>query len=129
MEFRDFGHATIAPICNWIFETLLVDGKFKGLSNEGMLSSTAIAVEFAQNCPKLSNFVKICLKTISLRNFEIPPKMEILIFFQKNTLNVEDTPKACAHYLDFQYNNVLYAFFIVQKRHLYVNFNIPHCGK
>jgi hypothetical protein len=58
-----------------------------------MLSSTAIAVEFAQNCPKLSNFVKICPKTISLRNFEIPPKIEILIIFQKNTLNVEDTPK------------------------------------
>jgi hypothetical protein len=34
MEFRDFGHATTIPICNWIFETFLVDEKFKGLSNK-----------------------------------------------------------------------------------------------
>jgi hypothetical protein len=38
MEFRDFGHATTIPICNWIFETFLVDGKFKGLSNTMMLA-------------------------------------------------------------------------------------------
>jgi hypothetical protein len=83
MEFRDFGHTTIIPICNWIFETFLVDGKFKGLSNkppharfwhflqklwcflfflsnEVMLSTIAIAAESAQNCLKLPNFVKIC---------------------------------------------------------------------
>jgi hypothetical protein len=28
-------------------------------------------------------------------------------------------------YLDFQYNNLLYVFFIVKKRPLYVNFSIP----
>jgi hypothetical protein len=28
------------------------------LSNEGMMSTTAIADEFAQNCTKLPNFVK-----------------------------------------------------------------------
>jgi hypothetical protein len=33
-----------------------------------------------QNYPKLPNFVKTCPKTISLRNFEIPPKIEILFF-------------------------------------------------
>jgi hypothetical protein len=83
MEFRDFGHTTTIPICNWVFETFLVDGKFKGLSNkpsyarfghfcksydifffclsnEGMLSTIAIATESAQNYPKLPNFVKIC---------------------------------------------------------------------
>jgi hypothetical protein len=88
------------------FETFLVDGKFKGLStkplyvrfwhflqklwcflfflsNEGMLSAIAIAAEYAQNYPKLPNFVKICPNTISLRNFEIPPKIEILIFVKK----------------------------------------------
>jgi hypothetical protein len=31
-------------------------------------------------CPK---FAKIYPKTISLRNFEMPPKIEILVFFQK----------------------------------------------
>jgi hypothetical protein len=49
------------------------------LSNEGMLPATAIAIEFAQNNPKQPNFVKICPKIINLRNFEIPPKIEILI--------------------------------------------------
>jgi hypothetical protein len=36
-----------------------------------------------QNCPKLPKFVKIFLKTISLGNFETPPKIEILMFFKK----------------------------------------------
>jgi hypothetical protein len=85
------------------FETFLVDGKFKKafqqvtiarfwhflqrlwhflffLSNEGMLSAIAIAAESA---PKLPNFVKIYPKTISLRNFEIQPKIEILIKINK----------------------------------------------
>jgi hypothetical protein len=52
-------------------------------SNEGMLSAIAIAIESDQTCPKLPNFVKICPKTISLRNFEIPPEIEIIIFFKK----------------------------------------------
>jgi hypothetical protein len=30
---------------------------------------------------KLPKIAKICPKTISLRNFEIPPKIEILVFF------------------------------------------------
>jgi hypothetical protein len=33
--------------------------------------------------------------------------------------------KVYAYSLDFQYNNFLYIFFIVKKRPLYVNFNIP----
>jgi hypothetical protein len=60
----------------------------------GILSATVIAIESTQNSLKLPNFVKICPKTISLRNFEIPPKIEILIFFQKNKiLYVDDAPK------------------------------------
>jgi hypothetical protein len=37
--------------------------------------------------------VKICPKTISLRNFEIPPKIEIENFFNKKILYIEDAPK------------------------------------
>jgi hypothetical protein len=37
-------------------------------------SATVNATEFAQNYPK---FAKICPKTISLRTFEMPPKIEI----------------------------------------------------
>jgi hypothetical protein len=80
-----------------------VDGKFKGLSNkplhvrfghflhelwhficfpfnEGMLLAIAIAAESTQNY----QFYRICPKTISLGNFEIPPKIEILMLFKKN---------------------------------------------
>jgi hypothetical protein len=85
------------------------------LLNEGMLSPTATVVEFAQNYPKLPNFVKICPKTISLRNFEIPPKLEILILFKKKNLVCRGRTKACAHHLDFQYNNFLYALLYCQK--------------
>jgi hypothetical protein len=31
--------------------------------------------------------------------------------------------------LAFQYNNFSYAFFVVKKLPLYVNFSIPPCGK
>jgi hypothetical protein len=78
VEFWDFGQATTIPICNWIFLKLFwwmgnskgfltshymqdsdtfcisYDVFFFPLSNEGMLSATAIAAEFAQNCQILS---------------------------------------------------------------------------
>jgi hypothetical protein len=37
--------------------------------------------------------------------------------------------RVSVHYLDFQYNNFLYVFFIVKNWPLYVNFSIPPCGK
>jgi hypothetical protein len=54
---------------------------FKDFScSSGMLSTTANGAKFAQICPKLPKFAQICPKTISLRNLEIPPKIEILVF-------------------------------------------------
>jgi hypothetical protein len=94
-----------------------------------MLSTTSIVAEFAQNCPKLPTFVKIYPKIISWRNFEIPPKIEIFIFFKKKNPTSRRRTKACSHCLDFQYSNFLYAFLIVKKWPLYVNFSIPPCGK
>jgi hypothetical protein len=41
-----------------------------------------------QNCLKLPKTTKICPKTISSRNFEIPPKIEILIFFKNKSFYV-----------------------------------------
>jgi hypothetical protein len=35
-------------------------------------------------CPKLLEFAKICPETTRLRNFEIPPKFEIFMFFIEN---------------------------------------------
>jgi hypothetical protein len=68
-----------------------------------MLLATVYATKFAQNCPKLPNFAKICPKIISLRNFEILAKIEILIFFKKVTSKHRGGTKACAHHLDIQY--------------------------
>jgi hypothetical protein len=66
-----------------------------------MLSTIAIAAEIAHNCPSLPNFVKLCLKTISFRNFEIPLKIEILNFFGKKILVGRRCSKAYAYRLDF----------------------------
>jgi hypothetical protein len=56
-------------------------------------------------------------------------KYQILMFFKTKNLTCYRCSKACAHHLDFQYNNFLYPFSIVKKRPLYVNSNIPPCGK
>jgi hypothetical protein len=84
-------------------------------------------------CPKLpktAQIVKICPKTISSRNFEIPPKIEILVFYlKKNTSMCRRGTKAWVHHLDFQSKNFPYSFFNVIKRPLYVNLNILLCAK
>jgi hypothetical protein len=46
-----------------------------------MLSDTANAAKSAQNCPKLP-------KSAKRRNFEIPPKIEILVFFKNKKFYV-----------------------------------------
>jgi hypothetical protein len=56
--------------------------------------------KFAQNWVNLPNYAKICPKTNSLRNFKIPPKIEILMFFKKITFVLRSI-KAYAYYLDF----------------------------
>jgi hypothetical protein len=43
-----------------------------------MLSAIVNAAESAQNCPK----------TISLKNFELPPKIEILVFSKNKNFYV-----------------------------------------
>jgi hypothetical protein len=46
------------------------------------------AVESAQFCPKLPKSAKIYPKTISLKNFEMPPKIEILLFLKNRNFYV-----------------------------------------
>jgi hypothetical protein len=53
-----------------------------------MMSATVNAAKFAQNYPKLPKFAKIYPKTISLRSFEMPPKLEILVFFKNKNFYV-----------------------------------------
>jgi hypothetical protein len=69
-------------------------------------------------------------KTAQRWNFEIPPKIEILVFSKnKNKSMYRRGTRACFHCLDFQSKNFSYAIFIVKKRPLYVNFSIPLCRK
>jgi hypothetical protein len=59
---------------------------FKDFSfSSGMLSATANAAKSAQKQPKTA---KTYTKTISLRNFEMPPKIEILEFLKNNNFYV-----------------------------------------
>jgi hypothetical protein len=75
--------------------------------------------------PKLPKFAKICPK-MKLWNFA---KNRDFSFFQKKILRVEGATRACFHRSDFQSKNFSYAIFIVKKRPLYVNFNVPPCEK
>jgi phage tail tube protein FII len=50
-----------------------------------MLSAIANAAKSAQNCQNLPKFAQ---KTISLRNFGMPPKIEILVFPKNKNLYV-----------------------------------------
>jgi hypothetical protein len=54
-----------------------------------MLSATVNAAIFAQICPKLPKFAKFYPKTISLRNFGMPPKIEILVFLKNKNFYVQ----------------------------------------
>jgi hypothetical protein len=74
----------------------------------------------AQNCQNQP-------KSAQKRNFEIPPKIKILVFFKKINSMYRRGTRACFHHLDFQSKNLTYAIFIVKKWPLYVNSSIPPC--
>jgi hypothetical protein len=86
----------------------------------GMLSATVNAAKSAQNCQNLP-------KSAQRQKFEIPPKIEILVFFKKKNSMYRGGTRACFYRLDFQFKNFSYAIFIV-KKWPYVNFNIHPCG-
>jgi hypothetical protein len=71
---------------------------------------------------------QILPKSAQSRNFEIPPKIEILVIFKNKISIYRRGTRACFHRLDFQSKNFSYAIFIVKKRSLYVNFSILPCG-
>jgi hypothetical protein len=91
MDFRDFGHATTIPICNWIFWNFFGGWDIQRASQQQDSDTFCISYDVFflsfqmracyQPLPWQPNLPKICPKTISLRNFEIPPNIEILIFF------------------------------------------------
>jgi hypothetical protein len=73
-----------------------------------MLSTIANATKFVQNCQILPNF---STKTISLKNFEIPPNF--LVFFIILSFVYRGDVKACVYYFNFHYKQVSFAFVIV----------------
>jgi hypothetical protein len=87
-----------------------------------MLSATASATNYAQNYPKLP-------KSAQRQNFEMPPKIKILVFFKnKIKYTCRGGTRVYFHRSNVQSKNFSYAIFIVKKRPLYVNFSIPPCG-
>jgi hypothetical protein len=69
------------------------------------------------------------LKSAQRQNFEISPKIEILVFSKKKKIMCRGGTRACFRRLDFQSKNVLFIFSIAKERPLYVNFSISLCGK
>jgi hypothetical protein len=77
-----------------------------------MLSATANAANLlktAQNCQKLPKYVQ-------RRNFEILPKIEVLVIFKKKNSTCRGSIRACFYYLDFQSKNFSYAIYVVKKQ-------------
>jgi hypothetical protein len=93
-----------------------------------MLLAITMVAKSAQYCPKLPKFAKIFPKTISLRNFEIPPKIEILIFFpKKKMLYVEEAPKHV--HIVWIFNTIIFVcLFYCQKTAFVCEFSISPCG-
>jgi hypothetical protein len=96
---------------------------YRGLKISAWVWACYQPLSMQQILPKTD---KICK---NLPNFEIPPEIEILVFFTKKTCTYRGGTRACFHHLDFQSKDFIYVFFIVKKHPLYVNFSIPAWGK
>jgi hypothetical protein len=86
-----------------------------------MLSATANAAKSAQICPILPN-------SAQRQKFEIPPKIEILVFLKKKNYACRRGSRACFHHFGFLIQKDFVCYFYCQKMALYVNFSIPACG-
>jgi hypothetical protein len=75
-----------------------------------MLSATVNAANSAQVNPTLP-------KSAQRQNFEIPPKIEILVVFKKKKSTCRGGTRACFNRLDFQSKN-FYMLFLLSKNSL-----------
>jgi hypothetical protein len=112
--------------------TLNLDSWFE--SHEVLKISAKLWVSYQslpmqQNLPKTAQNCQNSLKSAQRQNFEIPPKIENLVFSKIKICTCRGDTSACFHRSDLQSKNFLYVFFIVKERPLYVNFSIPPCGK
>jgi hypothetical protein len=91
-----------------------------------MFSATMDAAKSAQICPKVLKFAQ---KQLAWRTLKYHQNLRFYSFLKKKKSLCRGGTKVYAHRLDFQYIEFPYAFFIVKKLPLYVNFSIPSCGK
>jgi hypothetical protein len=75
-----------------------------------------------QNLPKAAQSCQKLLKSVQRQNFEMPPKIEILVFSKIKISTYRRGTRAYFHCLDFQSKNFSYAIFIVKKWPLFVSF-------
>jgi hypothetical protein len=64
---------------------------------------------------------QILPKTAKSQNFEIPPKIEILVFFRKKISMYRGGTRACFHYLDFN-PRIFHTLFLLSKNGLVCEF-------
>jgi hypothetical protein len=69
-------------------------------------------------CPNLPKIAQKLPKFAQKQNFEIPPKIEILVFLKNKNCMCRRGTKACFHHSDFQCKKFSYAIFIVKKNGL-----------
>jgi hypothetical protein len=74
------------------------------------LSTTVNGGKSAQNCPNFS-------KSAQRWNFEIPPKIEILVFFKKKKFMYRGGTRACFYHSDFQ-SKIFRMLFLLSKNGL-----------
>jgi hypothetical protein len=97
--------------------TSFLDLQFKSYEISKISAKVWACNQCSKFCPKLPN-------SAQRQNFEMPPKIKILVF--STCRGGTSVYFLC---LDFQSKNFSYAFFIVKKRPLYVNFSIPPLWK
>ena len=71
-------------------------------------------------CPKLPNFAKTCLKIINLRNFEIPPNIDLLVFLKNKKFYVKRMPLEHVPTVCIFNTRIFHMFFLLSKTGLYM---------
>jgi hypothetical protein len=82
--------------------------------------------KIAQNCQNLPKSIQ---KQLAWGALKYHQKLRFWYFTKNNNSICRRGTKAYAYHLDSHYKNFSYAFFIVIKWPLCVNFNIPPCTK
>jgi hypothetical protein len=74
-----------------------------------------------QNLPKTAQNCQNLPKSAQRQNFEIPPKIEILVFLKNKNYMCREGTRACFHRLDFQ-SRIFHMLFLLSKSGLVCEF-------